>query len=385
MIAQTRIASALSTAPDLRTAVREAAGRVAEDLRAPDLAVVFFSPHHVDEIETASAMVRELLLPGHLLGCTGESVVGDGQEIESEPAVAIWAASFASARIEVFRSELVRAPQGAGFTGIPDLASRDDARAVLLLGDPYTYPAHVLLEHASERFGGLPFIGGMASGGMGAGQHRLLLDGDVHNDGAVGVVISGDVRVRTVVSQGCRPVGSPLVVTRSDGNIIHELGGRPALERAQAMLADLDPRDRELASRGLHIGIVIDEYREEFGRGDFLVRGVIGGDPETGSIAVGDEVEVGRTVQFHVRDADTADEDLRELLERLESPAAGALLFTCNGRGSRLFTGPDHDVQAIHKALGTIPVAGFFCAGEIGPIGGRNFLHGFTASAAFFD
>ncbi len=385
MTAQTRIASALSTAPDLRTAVREAAGRVAEELRAPDLVVAFFSPHHVEEISTASAMLRELLLPGHLLGCTGESVVGDGREVESEPAFAVWAASFASARVEAFRSELVRAPEGTGFTGIPDLAGRDDAKAVLLLGDPYSYPAHVLLQHASDRFGGLPFIGGMASGGMGAGQHRLLLDGDVHTEGAVGVVISGDMPVRTVVSQGCRPVGAPFVVTRADANIIHELGGRPALEQAQGMLADLELRDRELASRGLHIGIVIDEYREDFGRGDFLVRGVIGGDPESGSIAVGDEIEIGRTVQFHVRDADTADEDLRELLERLESPAAGALLFTCNGRGSRLFPAPDHDVQAIHKALGTIPVAGFFCAGEIGPIGGRNFLHGFTASAAFFD
>jgi small ligand-binding sensory domain FIST len=231
-------------------------------------------------------------------------------------------------------------------------------------------------------------MGGMASGGLRLRQSRLFLDGRVLSTGAVGASLP-QAEVHPLVAQGCRPVGNPYTTTRTDGNVIFELGGRPPLERLRELTAALPTRDRELLAQGVQLGVVIDEYQAEPGQGDFLIRGIAGLDPESGAIAVGDEVVVGQTVQFHVRDAGSADEDLRRTLEREAAAlgtrrAAGALLFTCNGRGSRLFAEPDHDAGLLAEVLGKIPVAGFFCAGELGPVGGQNFLHAFTASIALF-
>lgn len=204
-----------------------------------------------------------------------------------------------------------------------------------------------------------------------------MLDGHMLYDGAVAVVLGG-VDVDAVVSQGCRPVGSPMVVTSGDGSLIHELAGRNALERVEEVLRRLTPDDVAMAQHGLHLGRVIDERKAEFGRGDFLIRNVLGADRATGSVAVGDEVEIGATVQLQVRDAASADEDLRDLLNGRS--AHGALLFTCNGRGTHLFGDDDHDATIVSESLDGAPVAGMSCAGELGPVGGRSFLHGFTAS-----
>ena len=228
-------------------------------------------------------------------------------------------------------------------------------------------------------------MGGNASGGHQPGNNRLALGSEIWETGAVGVLIEGPVRIRTVVSQGCRPIGHPLIVTRTEKNLVRELGRRPALEVFQEIFEDLEPSDQRRVLTGLHLGRVINEYQERFNRGDFLVRNVLGA-TEEGAIAITDQLRVGQTVQFHVRDADSADEDLRELLLSAQnSKPAAALLFSCNGRGTRLFNSADHDVSLIHEILGKIPVAGFFAMGEIGPIGGRNFLHGFTASIVLFE
>jgi small ligand-binding sensory domain FIST len=229
-------------------------------------------------------------------------------------------------------------------------------------------------------------MGGMATGGR--GQSRLFLDDQVLSHGAVGAHL-GDAEIHPLVAQGCRPVGDPYTITGADGNLILELGGRAPLARLEELAAALPGRDQELLARGVLLGIVINEYRAELHQGDFLVRGIAGADAASGAIAVGDEVEVGQTVQFHVRDAQSADEDLRHTLEREAAAlggrqAAGALLFTCTGRGSRMFSEPDHDAGLVAKQLGEIPVAGFFCDGELGPVGGQNFLHTFTASIAVF-
>jgi small ligand-binding sensory domain FIST len=209
-----------------------------------------------------------------------------------------------------------------------------------------------------------------------------VLDGDVREHGAVGVFLDG-VEVRPVVSQGCRPIGQPFVVTRAHGNFVEELGGRPALDRLRELAEGLDEQEQELVRRGLHLGVVVDEHQSAFGRGDFLVRNIVGADRASGALGVGDQVDVGQTVQFQVRDAGAADEDLRSLLA--DTTASAALVFTCNGRGQHLFGMPDHDAGVVAELLGPIPAAGAFCAGEIGPIGGRNFLHGFTASLALFS
>jgi small ligand-binding sensory domain FIST len=288
------------------------------------------------------------------------------------------------------RLNFTATPEGGAFTGWPnDLpAAWPSGAALLLLAEPFSFPADVLLSQLNETQKGVPVIGGMASGGFAPGENRLLLGSDEIETGAVAVLVHGGVSITSVVSQGCRPIGQPFVVTKAERNVIKELGGKPALLQLQELFDKLSEEDQRLARHGLHVGQVTDEYRDSFGRGDFLVRNVQGADPESGAIAIGDWVRVGQTVQFHVRDAQTADEDLVELLSRAQHPNtlpfAGALLFTCNGRGTRLFDTPHHDAAAIAHHWPNIPTAGFFAQGEIGPIAGKNFVHGFTASAALF-
>jgi small ligand-binding sensory domain FIST len=226
-------------------------------------------------------------------------------------------------------------------------------------------------------------IGGMASAARAPGGNRLVLDDAVHQDGAVGVLLPATTVCGTVVSQGCRPVGQAYVVTRATDNVIHDLAGVPALDRLREVVSALGPDERELVQHGLHVGQVIDEQQATFGRGDFLVRNLMGADPEAGDIAIGAVTEVGSTVQFQVRDADSADEDLRQLLSGQRGDAA--LVFTCNGRGSHLFGEADHDARLVHEQVGRGAVAGMFCAGELGPVGGRNFVHGYTASVVLFE
>ena len=207
----------------------------------------------------------------------------------------------------------------------------------------------------------------------------------MYAEGAVGAVVSG-YPVRTVVSQGCRPIGREAVVTRCEGNVVYELAGQPALEYLQKLLTGLPLEERALASRGLLAGLVIDENRPEYGTDDFLMRGLLGADEASGAIAVGESVRPGQTLRFFVRDADSADADLRRALEAVSrgTGVAGALLFTCNGRGTNMFPEPDHDARVASELLETQALAGFFCGGEIGPVGGKAFLHGFTATLAIF-
>jgi small ligand-binding sensory domain FIST len=288
--------------------------------------------------------------------------------------------------VETFAMEFVGTPSGGAFGGYQFGQPATGVR--LMICDPFTFPIGDLLTHLNQHVPGATVMGGMASGGLRLRQSRLFLDGRVLSDGAVGASLP-QAEVHALVAQGCRPVGNPYTTTRADGSVIFELGGRPPLERLREVAAALPAKDRELLAQGVQLGMLIDEYQTEPGQGDFLIRGIAGLDQESGAIAVGDEVMVGQTVQFHVRDADSADEDLRRTLERAAGAlgtrrAAGALLFTCNGRGSRLFAGPDHDAGLLAEVLGKIPVAGFFCAGELGPVGGQNFLHAFTASIALF-
>ncbi|HYT38114.1 MAG TPA: FIST N-terminal domain-containing protein [Acidimicrobiia bacterium] len=370
----------LSEHPIPSQAVGEAVGQVLEGLgdERPDLVMLFTSPHHAGAFEDVASSVRGLLDPTVLLGGTAGAVIGGGREIEDSPALSLFAARLPATMLTPVRLEVVPTPDGPSLVGWPD---HPDG-TMLLLADPFTFPADAFLERVNEDLPKLQIIGGLASAAMQPGGNRLALDDQVTDAGAVGVVLSGGVEIRTVVSQGCRPVGKPYVVTRSDRNFILELGGKPALQRLQETATAADEEERELMRRGLQIGCVVDETRLEFSRGDFLVRGVVGADQLSGAIAVGDSVPVGRTVQFQVRDAGSADEDLRDLLTSAEADAA--LLFTCNGRGQRLFGEADHDAGVVDQLLGPLPLAGCFCAGELGPVGARNFLHGFTASLALF-
>jgi small ligand-binding sensory domain FIST len=383
-----RIGAALAIHPEARSAAMEAAleARLQLDDRKPSLAVVFASAHFAAQADAVVEAVHEAAAPSALIGCVAEAVVGGGKEVESQPAVSVWLASLET-EVHTFHCRFIDSDDPPAFSGWPE----DPAGAYLLMVDPFSFPAEAFLKAMNERGPGTPpIVGGVASGGTGPGETRLFLDRNVMDSGAVGVALSDNVEVVALVSQGCRPIGPVLTVTRSEGNVIFELGGKPPVRRIQELYAALPEHDRELMTNGLLVGRVIDEYKTDFERGDFLVRGIVGADPESGAMAVGDAVAVGETLQFHVRDEASADEDLRSILKVAREQIgdhniAGGLLFTCNGRGSRMFSSPDHDAALLASELGSPPVAGFFCGGELGPVGSKNFLHGFTASMALFS
>jgi len=378
-------AAGLSQHPSPAVAVGEVIGQILDKLDIegsgpPDLAILFVTPPHAGALEDAVRTIRDTLHPGALLGCAAISVVGGGREVEQSPGVALWAGM--TGPVTPFHLTVQDTPDGQTVTGWPDEIP-DDPSALLLIPDPFSFPADPFLARFDQDRPGLPVVGGMASAARGPGGNRLVIDDRVVSAGAVGTFLPSSLTVTPVVSQGCRPVGSPFAVTRAEGNIVYELGGKPALERLQDVATGATDADRHLLSQFVHIGRVIDESKVEFDRGDFLIRNVLGADPRAGAIMVNDEVVVGSTLQFQVRDAVSAGEDLAHLMTSRQ--ADGALLFTCNGRGSHMFTAPDHDASVVSDSLGGAPLAGMFCAGELGPIGGRNFVHGFTASVVLFS
>jgi small ligand-binding sensory domain FIST len=386
-----RAAVGASESFDTVEAAAEAADRARAALEPPcDLALVFASGHHLGMAKWLLSEVHDRLEPRALIGCGAGGTVAEDSELEDTPGAVVWAASMPGAELETMHVTAARDAGGFRLLGLPEsLAQEGEAAAdesVIALCDPFSFPAEELLSTLERSRPRMPILGGLASASF-AGGAVLLRDGDVHTDGAVAVRLRG-VQVLPCVSQGAGPVGPEMTITRADANVIGELAGKPAMERLGEVIASLPERERELASSGVLIGLVIDENRPEYERGDFLVRPIIGADRESGAIAIGERVRVGQTVRLQVRDAASADEDLRQALraqaQALGSDgAAGTLLFTCNGRGSHMFDIPDHDASALEDALGA-PTAGFFCAGEIGPVGGRNFLHGFTATMAVF-
>jgi small ligand-binding sensory domain FIST len=265
--------------------------------------------------------------------------------------------------------------------------SQDEPQFVLL-SDPFSGRPETLLAGLDYAFPSSPKIGGLASGATSPGLNALFLDDEVFNEGTVGLALTGDVAIDTVVAQGCRPVGELMRVTSCRGNFLYELEGRPAFEVLQELFAGLDERDRRLASTALFLGVLMDEFREEPRVGDFLIRNLIGADPRRGVLAVGEYLQEGMRVRFHLRDADTSAEDLHAMLKGYEktSPEAlsGALLFSCLGRGEGLYGRPNFDTRVFREHLGDVPVGGFFCNGEIGPVGGNTFLHGYTSSFGLF-
>src|SRR3954470_1352830 len=307
-----------------------------------DLVAVFAVSDNLDSIEDGLAAVEARLGSRALMGCGAQGVLGDGREVE-QGGVVVWAASLDGGEVHSFHLEPVGTGDGGMvIAGLPEL---DDADAVFMLADPYTFPVEPLLAQLGDDYPGLPVIGGLASAG-GPDGTVLLHDDAVANSGAVGAVLRG-VDVHACVSQGARPIGPEMVITAADGNVVHELASRPALMRLREAIGELDSEERMLAANGLLLGIVIDENRPEYERGDFLVRGLVDVDEQTGAVTVGDLVRVGQTARLQVRDGASADEDLHAALTKqrreLPGPPAGALVFTCNGRGIGMFGEPDHD------------------------------------------
>lgn len=382
-----RIACGLSTASDPATGAVEAAANVAARMPATDidLVVVFASGAHLAAPLATIEGVHDVLAPDSLIGCGAGGIVGDGREIEGGTAVTVWAASFGDGAVSSFHADIQELDEGIAVRGLPEL---DGAGGAILLPDPYSFPTDAVLSELHDRSPGVPVLGGVSSARTLRGEAALFRGDKVVGGGAVGVRFDG-IELLPCVSQGATPIGPELTITAGEGRIIHELAGRPALSALREVIDELDADERRVLAEGMLLGIVVEHGRPDYLHGDFLVRSVLGGDPETGTIAVGAPIEIGQVVRVHARDAASADRDLHAALglrrEALGSDApAGALMFTCNGRGRGMFGVPDHDAGALQAELGAIPTAGFFAAGEIGPVGGESFLHGFTATVAVF-
>ncbi len=379
-------ASASREGEDLDEALDDAADEIRSRLgdARPDIVFLFVSPAYGPRIDLAPDRMRMRLGARHVIGCTGVGVVECGGEVENRPAVALLAGSLPGATLSTFH---LRHERLLGMESPDDLRAEvglptSSAPTFVILADPFTVDTDLLLARLTAAYPRAPAVGGLASGGTAPGKHRVFVGGRSLPIGAVGLAIV-DADVRSVVSQGCRPVGRRFVITKADRNRIHTLSGRPAAEAIRAEVASLSEADQALARSSLLIGRVTNEAQDEFDRGDFVVRNVLGVLRENGALVVGDRVRVGQTVQLQLRDRETAVEDLdHHLALAAESGTAprGALAFVCSGRGERLFGEPDHDVNAVRRHLGDVPTAGFFCNGEIGPVGGRNFVHGFTTS-----
>jgi small ligand-binding sensory domain FIST len=382
-----RIACGLSTASDPRAGAIEAAASVAAELhdRGIDLAVVFASGAHLADPEATIAGVHDVLAPDVLIGCGAGGIVGDGREIEGGTAVTVWAASFDDGTVSTFHAEVEEVQDGIEISGVPDLRG---AGGAIMLPDPYSFPTDGVLSELHARSPGVPVLGGVSSARTLGGEAALFLGEEVVGGGAVGVRFDG-IELLPCVSQGATPIGPELTITAGEGRIIHELAGRPALAALRSVIEDLGDDERRILAEGMLLGIVVESGRPDYLHGDFLVRSVLGGDPETGTIAVGAPISTGQVVRVHARDAASADRDLHDALGLRRQALgddlpAGALMFTCNGRGRGMFGVPDHDMSTLTAELGAIPTAGFFAAGEIGPVGGESFLHGFTATVAVF-
>jgi small ligand-binding sensory domain FIST len=386
--------TAISRKSVFEGAVRECAESAREALGPGPvtLALAFVTPHFAQYYGRLHEALSRSLDPETLLGCSAGGVIGGGEEVEQLPAVTLVAARLPEVTVRPLHLD------GAlpDLDGPPDSwerllgVERAEEPQFVLLADPFSARPEALLAGLDYAFPGSAKIGGLASGATSPGLNALFLDGEVHDSGTVGVALSGDVVVDTVVAQGCRPVGELMQVTSCAGNMVYELDGRPAFSAIEELFEGMNDRDRQLAVRSLFLGVVMDEFLEKPGAGDFLIRNLVGIDPNGGAIAVGEYLQEGMRVRFHLRDAETSAEDLHAVLTGYESTlpktdaVSGALLFSCLGRGEHLYKQPNFDTGVFKEHLGEVPVGGFFCNGEIGPVGGSTFLHGYTSSFGLF-
>lgn len=385
-----RWASALSLKMDSATAVEECLTALRRGLHesTPDLLFVFPSGEHVARHAQVSALLRDEHPDAVLTGCSAAGVIGGGHEAEGMTALAVTAAALPGVKVRKVRIAPDSIPgldvSPSVWRSVVGVGDPHDGWSFVLLADPFTSRADELLQGLDYAYPGCPKIGGLASGSPAPAGNRLFLDDEVFSDGVVGVALSGNIRMDTVVAQGGRPVGPDLAVTKSERNILFRLDDRPALEVFQEIWEEAGADVPEGERPSFFVGIQAPEVDGE--PGDFLIRAILGVDPRAGAIAVGSLLREGQKVRFHIMSPRTAEDDLRALLQRYRGcteadHARGALLFSCNGRGQSLFGTPDHDTNLFHETLRPdVPVGGLFCAGEIGPIGASTYVHGFTSS-----
>ena len=386
--------SALSENPVLEEAIAECGVAINNAVSGEtlDLAVAFISPHYEDSYDCVADLMAETLGAKHVFGCSGGGVIGNGVEVEQRAGVSITAAVLPNVNVRPFHLEGELLPDmDAGPDKWADLVGvqADQGPHFVMLVDPYSFPVQDLLMGMDFAFPRAAKIGGLASGASRQGGNALFLDREVWRTGAIGLALDGNITVDTVVAQGCRPIGNPMRISKSDRNMLVELDGQPPMEVLRNMFETLPERDRGLLQNSLFLGVVMDELIDSPVQGDFLIRNVVGMDQATGGLAIGEMLKEGQLVQFHLRDAETSTDDLQAVLTRYadehrENDIPGALLFSCLGRGQYLYGKPNHDTDLFRDKLGDVPLGGFFCNGEIGPVSGTTFLHGYTSSFGLF-
>lgn len=398
--------NALSTRPSLEAAVAEVVDRAQKSLTAaPDLGLVFISSAYASEYSRLMPLLKERLSVPALIGCSGSGIIGmnsqgETQEVEGEPALSLSLAHLPNVNVEVFHIPV---------DSLPDLDSPPNAWVDLIGVAPQEQPHFILLADpfsgVNDLLQGLDFaypgsikVGGLTSASAMGVQSALFGNYKLYREGTVGVALSGNIILETIVAQGCRPIGQTYQVTACERNILLELAEQDSIEKTNGeiqsrrplevlrdLIQDLSEADRQLAQHSLFVGVARDEFKQKLGHGDFLIRNLLGVDPRVGAIAIGDRVRPGQRIQFHLRDARTSEEDLELLLQRYQAEgdrtteAVGALMFSCLGRGEGLYGKPDFDSQLFHRYMNHIHLCGFFCNGEIGPVSGSTFLHGYTS------
>jgi len=369
----------------------------AEELRAQlpahdvSLGLVFMAPDFFPQAKATLEILRVHARIPLLIGCSSTALIYGDKEIEGASGIvlALYALPGAELKAVRFSQEQVEAATDAAYWQTESGVPADRTNGWLAFIDPFHLDGESWLNSWNASYPSVPVYGGLASGVFSEQSTQIYLDGEVFDDGGVAVSVGGDVTLSGVISQGCTPIGETWTLTRVEHNLIRQIANRPAYSVLAETFQKLPPAEQQKARGNLLIGLVVNEYLEDFHRGDFLVRNLIGGDPNSGVLAVGALPRAGQMMQFQRRDADAANEDMSELLARTKKqvgPATiyGGCLCCCNGRGKNLFGHPNHDAGLVQKELGPMGLAGFFCNGEIGPVGGKNYLHGFTASLALF-
>jgi small ligand-binding sensory domain FIST len=388
-----KFSAALSVKTDWTEVVTDLCDQVRAGLGEGDVHVGFLFAHfqYVSDLREIADSVREKLGIEMFVACTGSGVIGVDREMEKRGAVSLLAGRMPDVDIQSFHvtEDDVEEAGGPSYWHYKLGLEPEPKRNLMIFGDPFSIASIRLVNELTEAYPGAPLLGGLVSGGQDRGEHQIILNDKTYTNGAVGLSFSGNVALHAVVSMGCRPIGQPLIITRAEKNVIFEMGGRPPIHVLHDMLPTLPERDQQLAKSALLLGRVINEYQEDYLQGDFLIRNLIGGDDKSGALAVGDYMHTGQTVQFQVRDGQTAHDDLRHGLVKVkqglgDTPVLGSLAFICLGRGQSMYGAPSHDVRLLRKFFPELPVAGFFCNGEIGPVGDRSYVHGFTTVLGLF-
>ena len=387
-------ASHLSTQNNIEACVDESVEAILSQMdgKSVDLTIIFVSPQFKDKYEEIPKLIRDRISSKHFLGCSGGGIIGGGKEAEQQAAFSITCANLPDVEIQGIHTDTMKLPdQDTAPSVWREWLGVDVEKnpSFIFLADPFSFQGEEFLAGVDFAYPNSSKVGGLASGAQAQGGNALYLNDKIHNNGLIGLALSGNIGMNTIVAQGCRPIGEPVKVSKCDGALLTGMDGQPPLELLQSVYEGLDENDKSLVQTSLFLGIEMDPLKDNPQQGDFLIRNIMGVEREIGGIHVGTLLREGQLVQFHLRDKAMSAEDLKLMLTRYKANknfknTSGALLFSCLGRGQYLYGKPNHDADMFRDHIGDIPLGGFFCNGEIGPVGKTTFLHGYTSSFGIF-